>query len=153
MAFGYITGNTRQLNALKLGILAVVIWLFVSQFNHSKAHFLVMLGLFLMGFLLPHAHLMEGFGRSLSNAINAIRYRSAYDELKRKEAELEAMRQQFASAQAQQRQQEAQAQWQKRRQQAAGDNYQGQADGKSADSNQDNQQSGSTSRSRRSIKN
>ena len=95
LAFGYIAGNARSFNFWKLALLGLVLLLFVTSFNFDKAHLLTMLGAFLVGYLLPFGHFLEGIGEALSDTINAIRYRDAYEDIRRKEAEVEELRRKY----------------------------------------------------------
>ncbi|MCB1736022.1 MAG: DnaJ domain-containing protein [Gammaproteobacteria bacterium] len=101
LAFGYIAGNARSFNVWKLLLIGAVLAALTAGFNLDKTHIATMLGAFLVGYLLPYGHLLEGFGDAVSDAINAIRYRDTYDEIRRKEAEVDELRRRYEQDQRQ----------------------------------------------------
>ncbi|MBL7005107.1 MAG: DnaJ domain-containing protein [Gammaproteobacteria bacterium] len=94
-SFGYIAGNARHFNLWKFLILVILTLSFVNQFGQTKAYWITMFVSFVFGYLVPYAHVFEGFGESLSNFINNIRYKDAFEEIKRKEEEIEELRRQY----------------------------------------------------------
>jgi DNA mismatch repair ATPase MutL len=99
VGFGYAAGNAQSFNIWKLLLLGLFIVPFISAFNLSKPHLFTMLGAFLFGYFLPYVHVLQFIGDGLSNLINAIRYRSAYDDIRRKEEEVERLRRKYEEAQ------------------------------------------------------
>lgn len=98
MTFGYIVGNARNITFWKFLPLAIVLIPFVHDFNLSKTHLMVVAVSFVIGYLLPYAYLLEGFIDHLSDAINTLRYKDAYEDIKRKEEEVEQMRREYQRA-------------------------------------------------------
>ncbi len=99
IVFGYITGNSRSFNVWKLLLLGIALLPFVDLANMGRPQLFTMLRAFLLGYLLPYADMLKGVGEGLSNVINALRYRSAYDDIRRKEEEVEALRRHYEQAQ------------------------------------------------------
>ena len=116
IGFGYAAGNAKSFNVWKLVLLAAFLLAFISAANLSKAHLFTMLGAFLLGYFLPYVHLLQFIGDGLSNLINAIRYRDAYEDIRRKEEEVEELRRQYEQAR-QEANQEKQEQARQKRQQ------------------------------------
>lgn len=98
VGFGYAAGSAQSFNIWKLLLLGLFILPFISAFNLSKPHLFTMLGAFLFGYFLPYVHVLQFIGDGLSNLINAIRYRSAYDDIRRKEEEVENLRRKYEQA-------------------------------------------------------
>lgn len=120
MGFGYAAGNSRQLNGWKVGLILIVVLIFLEHFNHGKAALFVMLGAFLVGYLLPHANALEGFGTSVSNAINHLRYRNAYADIQRELKKAEELRREYEKMQKDQLREQAEAERARRRQRTRG---------------------------------
>ncbi|MCW8830972.1 MAG: J domain-containing protein [Gammaproteobacteria bacterium] len=120
VAFGYIAGNSKNFNFAKMALLGLFLIPFITEFNYGKAQLLTMLVAFIIGYLLPYAHILEGLGDSISDAINALRYRDAYEDIRRKEAEVEEMRRQYEQTQREGNRQK-QEQAQQRRQEQSQD--------------------------------
>lgn len=118
LAFGYIAGNARSFNFWKLLLLGAVLASFTAGFNLDKTHLATMLGAFLVGYLLPYGHLLEGVGDALSDAINAIRYRDAYEDIRRKEAEVDELRRRYEQDQRQANEEQRERARKKRREDA-----------------------------------
>jgi len=118
VAFGYAAGNAQNFNKWKLALLALILIPFFNEFNFGKAHLITILGAFLVGYLLPYAYLLEGFGEAISDAINAFRYRDAWEDIKRKEAEVEKLRGEYEKARKQENGQKREQEFQKRKQQS-----------------------------------
>ncbi len=53
---------------------------------------------FFVGYLLPYVSVLRGIGEHLSEFINNIRYRDAYEDIKRKEEEVEELRKKYEQA-------------------------------------------------------
>ena len=118
LAFGYIAGNTQKLGFWKIVLLCLLLIPFAVELNWGKAHLLTMLITFIIGYLLPHARGLEGLGEALSRVINSFRYKDAYEEIKRKEAEVEALRRQYEQAQREANQDEQEEARERRRKQS-----------------------------------
>lgn len=88
VAFGYMAGNAENFNKWKFALLALILVPFFIEFNLGKAHLITMLVAFGIGFFLPYAWMLEDFRDAISDAINSIRYRDAYEDIKRREAEV-----------------------------------------------------------------
>lgn len=157
VTFGYIAGNSPNFNFWKTAMLSIFLIPFVVQFNLGKPHLITMLVAFIFGYILPYAHILEGLRDALSDFINAIRYKDAYEEIKRKEEEVEELRRQYEEAQKrsnrgqhqeeQQRRQEQSRQYRKsqeQQQEKADSSHQKQEKQQSNQSHQ-NSSSGSTS--------
>lgn len=99
-SLGYIAQNVRQFNFWKFLILFFLIMVFFNSFGFSKEHLITMFVAFFMGYLLPHASVLRGIGEHLSDFINAIRYKDAWEDIKRKEAEVEELREKYKQARA-----------------------------------------------------
>jgi len=99
VALGYTAGNAKSFNFWKMALLTLFILPFVDQFGYGKAELLTMLVAFFIGFFLPYAHVLEGLSGALSDAINSIRYRSAYEDIRRKEEEIDELRRKYEQAQ------------------------------------------------------
>lgn len=95
IAFGYVAGNAKSFNVWKFAILALVLKLFFDAFELTGIHMVTAVSGFLVGYLLPYAHLLEGLRDTLSEAINSVRYKSAYEDIRRKEEEIEELRKQW----------------------------------------------------------
>jgi len=98
IVFGYIASNSRSFNVWKLLLLGMILVPFISAANMGRPQLFTMLGAFLVGYLLPYAHILDGLGESLSHLINAVRYRDAYEDIKRKEEEVEELRRKYEQA-------------------------------------------------------
>ena len=92
---GYMASHTRNFNIWKMGLIAFIAAPIVMNLEDSETAIWVAVISFFAGFMLPHAHILDGFFRAGSEAINGIRYRddrrnieSQKEELKRKEEEL-----------------------------------------------------------------
>ncbi len=99
VAVGYAVGNTRSFSLWKLFLVLACMIPFVIEFNIGRGHLIFMFVSFMTGLLLPYAHLLEGFSESISDAINAIRYKDAYEHIRRKEAEVEELRRKYSQDQ------------------------------------------------------
>lgn len=95
IAIGYAAGNARKLNFWHILLILFVIGFFVSEFDGDKPMIYTLLGSLLFGYLLPQAGALKGFGESISEFINNIRYRSAYEDIRRKEEEVEELRKRY----------------------------------------------------------
>lgn len=95
VAFGYMAGNAENFNKWKFALLALILVPFFIEFNLGKAHLITMLVAFGIGFFLPYAWMLEDFRDAISDAINSIRYRDAYEDIKRREAEVEELRRKY----------------------------------------------------------
>ncbi|MBF0264119.1 MAG: hypothetical protein HQL46_02525 [Gammaproteobacteria bacterium] len=60
VALGYTAGNARNFNFWKFVLLALITVPMMLQFNMGETHLFVMVGAFIFGFLLPHAHILRG---------------------------------------------------------------------------------------------
>lgn len=118
IGFGYIAGNSRSFNKYKLTLLVLFLFPFISVLNFSKAHLLTMLGAFLFGFFLPYASYLEFIGKNLSDLINAIRYKNAYEDIKRKIDEVEELRKKYEKTQNQENYKQQEQAREKRRQES-----------------------------------
>ena len=118
IGFGYVAGNAKNFNIWKLLLLGLFLIPFISTFNLSKPHLLTMLGAFLLGYFLPYAHTLNFIGKGLSDFINAIRYRSAYEDIRRKEAEVEELRRQYEQARKSENKQKQNQEYERRKQQS-----------------------------------
>lgn len=118
VTFGYIAGNSHSFNFWKTAMLSIFLIPFVVQFNLGKPHLITMLVAFLFGYILPYAHLLEGFRDAISDFINAIRYKDAYEEIKRKEEEVEELRRQYEKAQRRSNQDQYREEQQRRQEQS-----------------------------------
>lgn len=118
VTFGYIAGNSPNFNFWKTAMLSIFLIPFVVQFNLGKAHLITMLVAFIFGYILPYAHLLEGLRDSFSDFINAIRYKDAYEEIKRKEEEVEELRRQYEEAQRRSNQNQYREEQQRRQEQS-----------------------------------
>ncbi len=99
-SFGFIVQRTRALGFWQFIVIAFLLIVFLTIFGFTKNHLLVMFLSFFVGYLLPYASVLRGVGEAISNLINSIRYRDAYAEIKRKEAEIEELRRQYEDAKA-----------------------------------------------------
>ena len=122
VAIGYIASNSRDLNFWKIALLGLILIPVFEQFSFSKPHLITIVIAFIVGYLLPHARALEGISQAISDAINAIRYKDAYEDIKRKEAEVEELRRQYEQAK-REANREKQEQEQNRRQRESS-NYQ-----------------------------
>lgn len=138
IGFGYVAGNSQNFNIYKLLLLGIVLVPLISVFNLSKAHLLTMSGAFLFGYLLPYANILQFIGDELSNLINAIRYRSAYEDIKRQQDEVEELRRQYEQAR-QEANRQKQEQARQRHQQESKNYRQNQQNKNSSQSKQKNQ--------------
>lgn len=98
VAIGYIASNSRDFNFWHIALLGLILIPLFDQFGFSKPHLVTMVVAFIVGYLLPYAHVLEGLSDAISNAINAIRYKDIYEDIKRKEAEVEELRRQYEQA-------------------------------------------------------
>ncbi|MDA3969738.1 MAG: DnaJ domain-containing protein [Desulfobulbaceae bacterium] len=104
--------HTRNFNIWKMGLLAFVAAPIVMNLNDSKAAIWIAVIFFFAGFMLPHAHIFNGFFNAISEVINGIRFkderrhiesqkeelRRKAEELRRREAELERLRREYEEA-------------------------------------------------------
>lgn len=118
IGFGYVAGNARYFNIWKLLLLGIILLPFIHTFNMGKPHLLTMLGAFLFGYFLPYANNLGFIGEGLSDFINAIRYRDAYDDIKQKEAEVEELRKKYQQSQKETNKQKAHEEYQRRKKQS-----------------------------------
>ncbi|HAW51758.1 MAG TPA: hypothetical protein DCX54_05425 [Flavobacteriales bacterium] len=109
---GYMATHTRNFNIWKMGLLAFVAAPIVMNLNDSKAAIWITVIFFFAGFMLPHAHIFDGFLNAISKAINGFRFRDERrhiesqkeelrrkeEELRRREAELERLRREYEEA-------------------------------------------------------
>lgn len=142
VAFGYVAGNSKSFNFWKLALLVLFVIPFISEFNFSKAHLLTMLGAFLIGYWLPFAYMLEGLGEAISDLINALRYRDAYEEIRRKEEEVEELRRKYEQAQKESNRAKQEQEYKRRQQESQ--NY------RRSQSQQKSQQQDSSRRNHRS---
>lgn len=146
VAFGYIASNTRQLDFWKMALIAFLAISFFNAFENSK----LLLGTvgfsFLLGYALPYARGLEGFSDALSNLINSVRYRDAYEEIKRKEEEVENLRRMYERQRSQSNYEQERARQERRRQ---SENFRQQNQKQSSSGNdKKSQSSGSSSSSK-----
>lgn len=94
-AFGFAVGNARKLEPGKIIVLMIVLAMLINQFAKNDSYTAVMMIGFVAGFLLPYLPDMDGIGERLSEIINQVRYRDAYEDIKRKEEEVEALREEL----------------------------------------------------------
>lgn len=99
-SFGYIAQNTRQFDFWKFLLVVIIVLSFLFQFGLTQEHLLTMAIAFFIGYLLPHASVLRGVSDHFSEFINAIRYKDAWEDIKRKEAEVEELRKQYERARA-----------------------------------------------------
>ncbi len=118
VTFGYIAGNSHSFNFWKTAMLSIFLIPFVVQFNLGKPHLITMLVGFIFGYILPYAHLLEGLRDAISDFINAIRYKDAYEEIRRKEEEVENLRRQYEEAQRRSNQNQYREEQQRRQEQS-----------------------------------
>ena len=118
IGFGYVAGNAKNFNIWKLLLLGLFLLPFISGFNLSKPHLLTMLGAFLVGYFLPYAHTLNFIGEGLSDLINAVRYKSAYEDIRRKEEEVEELRRKYEQARKTENQQKQKQEYERRKQQS-----------------------------------
>jgi curved DNA-binding protein CbpA len=118
IGFGYVAGNARNFNLFKFILLASILFPFFSTLNVSKDHIITMSMAFLVGYLLTYANLLSFIGDELSNFINAIRYRDAYEDIKRKEAEVEELRKKYERYQKAENARKREEEYQKRKKQS-----------------------------------
>ncbi len=118
VSFGYIAGNAKSFNFWKFLLLGLILFPFITQFDYGKAHLFTMIGSFLVGYLLPYGHMLEGLGESISDTINAVRYKDAYEDIKRKEEEVEELRRRYEEAQRQSKQESPGREQARRREQS-----------------------------------
>jgi hypothetical protein len=109
---GYMATHTRNFNIWKMGLLAFIAAPIVMNLNDSKAAIWIAVIFFFAGFMLPHAHIFDGFFNAISEAINGFRFRDERrnieskkeelkrkeEELRRREAELERLRREYEEA-------------------------------------------------------
>ena len=95
MGFGYAAGNSRNFGFFKLVLLLVFIVPFMISLSISKTHSMVMLVSFLVGYFLPYSYLLRPLSEGLSDFVNNIRYRDAYDDIRKKEEEIEELRRKY----------------------------------------------------------
>ena len=88
MGFGYTAGNSRNFGFFKLVLLLVFLVPFMISLSISKTHLMVMLVSFLIGYFLPYSYLLKPLSEGLSDFINNIRYRDAYEDIRRQEEEI-----------------------------------------------------------------
>ena len=84
----------------------------------GKYHAIVVLISFMLGFLLPYADSLNFISNGLSDFINAIRYRDAYDDIRRKEAEVDELRRKYEQAKNAENQQKQSQEYERRKQQS-----------------------------------
>lgn len=125
VAIGYIASNSRDFNFWHIALLGLILIPLFDQFGFSKPHQATITVAFIIGYLLPYAHVLEGLSDAISNAINAIRYKDVYEDIKRKEAEVEELRRQYEEAR-READREKQEQERKRREQQSQDYSQSQ---------------------------
>ena len=118
VAIGYIASNSRDFNFWKIALLGLILIPLFEQFGFSKPHLATIVAAFVVGYLLPHAHALEGFSDAISNLINAIRYKDAYDDIRRKEAEVEELRRQYEQARREANQERQEQERQRREQES-----------------------------------
>jgi F0F1-type ATP synthase membrane subunit b/b' len=99
-SFGFITQQVRRFAFWRFVLLASLLTAFLVSFGFTKEHLMVMFISFFVGYLLPYASVLRGIGEALSDFINSIRYRDAYEDIKRKEEEVEELRRQYEEARA-----------------------------------------------------
>ncbi len=118
VAFGYIAGNAKSFNFTKMAFLGLILIPFITEFNYTKVHLLTMLVAFIVGYFLPYAYMLDGLGESISDLINALRYRDAYEDIKRKEEEVEELRRKYEQARQQENRDKQEQARQKRKEQS-----------------------------------
>jgi len=144
IGFGYVAGNAKSFNIWKLLLLGLFLLAFISGFNLSKPHLFTMLGAFLGGYFLPYAHFLNFIGNGLSDLINAVRYKSAYEDIRRKEAEVEELRKKYEQARKTENQQKQKQEYERRKQQSKDyRNQQKQEQSKSSEQGKSNKSSSS----------
>jgi len=94
-AVGYLATHTRDFNIWKLGLLAFIVGPIITSLDDIEGAIWVAVISFFVGYLLPHAHILQDFFSAISSLINSIRYRNdkrmidvKQEELRRKEEEL-----------------------------------------------------------------
>jgi hypothetical protein len=90
--------NTQNFNFWKLLFFALFLLPIIVIFGMGKYHAIVVLISFMLGFLLPYADSLNFIGNGLSDFINAVRYKDAYDDIRRKEAEVDELRRKYEQA-------------------------------------------------------
>jgi preprotein translocase subunit SecF len=118
LAFGYAVSNTQNFNFWKLLFFALFLLPIIVIFGMGKYHAIVVLISFATGFLLPYAHSLKFIGNGLSDFINAVRYKDAYDDIKRKEAEVDDLRKKYEQAKNAENQQKQSQEYERRKQQS-----------------------------------
>jgi len=118
LSFGYIASNSPTFNFWKMALLGVFLVTFLVQFNFGKPHLMVMLVSFVVGYMLPYAYVLRGMSDAISDFINAIRYKDAYEDIKRKEEEVENLRRQYEEAQRRSSQEQRDQQSKRRQEQS-----------------------------------
>ncbi len=118
LALGYAVSNTQSFNFWKLLFFVLFLLPVILIFGMGKYHAIVVLVFFAIGFLLPYADSLSFIGNGLSDFINAIRYRDAYEDIKRKEAEVEELRKKYEQARNSENEQERSQEYERRKQQS-----------------------------------
>ena len=111
-AVGYVASQARNFNIWKMILIGFVAYPFVLTLENSEHGVWVGIIAFFAGYLLPHAHILEGFFHAISSLINSIRYwddrrkiRTQQEELRqweeairRREEDLERLRREYEEA-------------------------------------------------------
>lgn len=118
LAFGYAVSNTQNFNFWKLLFFVLFLLPIIVIFGMGRYHAIVVLISFMIGFVLPYAHSLKFIGNGLSDFINAMRYKDAYDDIKRKEAEVDELRRKYEQAKNAENQQKQSQEYEKRKQQS-----------------------------------
>ncbi len=109
---GYMATHIRNFNIWKMGLLIFVAAPIVTNLKDSGPAIWIAVIFFFAGFMLPHAHIFDGFFRTIGDVINGFRFRDERrniesqkeelrrkaEELRRREAELERLRRQYEEA-------------------------------------------------------
>lgn len=146
VAFGYIAGNSRQFGFWKFVLVAFLASVFLTTFDDSGVLLATVIISFVLGYILPYARYFEGFGDSLSDFINSIRYRDAYADIKRKEEEVENLRRMYERERASRNNQQEEKR-QERKRQSEGFRRQNQSSSDSSSSSSGKSQQSSRGRS------
>jgi len=147
VAIGYTVGNSKNFNFWKFVLIALITLPMISQFNSGETYLFVMIGGFVVGFLLPYAYVLRGFSGSISDFINAIRYHDAYEDIKRKEEEVEELRRKYEQAQRESNQSKFNEEQAKRREDSKRYRDQQKQEQKTEDDNQNYQKEKTSSNS------
>ncbi|SET71330.1 DnaJ domain-containing protein [Thalassotalea agarivorans] len=115
-AIGYVIAESRNMNFWKLLPAAFVLYLF---FGEAKQTSMIISGVaFAIGYAIPHASIFAGITNSISIFIDKIRYKSEFDDLKRKQREAEEAKAHYERARDQANEERRRYEQQRRREEA-----------------------------------